>query len=398
MTAPKDAASADSPVTKLARRDWVLLPLLALLTVSVMAISAELIARRFFSESTTSLDSCLVLSEPATGIRGIPNSVCSEKTLESPLVEYRLDGAGFRSGPVHGSKPAGVYRIVLIGSSVAMGERVPFEKSLAALLPEQLSRQSGRKIELYNEGMAYGFPRNSALRFQDVLRAEPDLILWVLTPMDIEKAGFSYVKNSFSMPAPADGPLGALKNAILDKIRKNGGTIVVGNAMRHWLYEVQSQSQYIHSYLLNKSDDSEAGFLRAAPGPEWAARVKEFATYAADIEERAESANVPFVATFAPNRAQAAMISLGEWPAGYDPYRLDADLRSVVTGHGGTYLDILPQYRMLPNPEHFYYPLDGHPDAAGYAVLAGLLANALGEAVPELRAASGPPGGSNRER
>jgi hypothetical protein len=385
MTPLKDADSAETRTARLARRDWVLLPLLALLTVSVIAVSAELVARRFFSESSTSLDSCLVLTEPATGIRGIPDSVCREKSLESPLVEYRLDGAGFRSGAVDGPKPAGVYRIVIIGSSVAMGERVPFEKSLAALLPEALSRQSGREVELYNEGMAYGFPRNSALRFGDALAAKPDLILWVLTPMDIERVGFTYVKDSFNKRAPPDGRLGTLKNAILDDIRKNGGTIVIGNALRHWLYELQSQSQYVRSYLMN--DDSEAGFLRATLSPVWSARLKEFDAYAAEIEERSISAGVPFVATFAPNRAQAAMISLGEWPAGYDPYRLDLELRTTITSHRGVYLDILPEFRMLPSPEHLYYPLDGHPEASGYAALTALLANALSGAVPDLRAA-----------
>jgi hypothetical protein len=387
MTPPRDADSAETPTAKLARRDWVLLPLLALLTVSVIAVSAELVARRFFSETSTSLDDCLVLTEPATGIQGIPNSVCREKSLESPLVEYRLDGAGFRSGAVDGSKRAGVYRIVIIGSSVAMGERAPFEQSLAALLPEALSRQTGRKIELYNEGMAYGFPRNSALRFGDALAAKPDLILWVLTPMDIERVGFTYEKNAFSKRELPDGRLGTLKNAILDDIRKNGGTIVIGNALRHWLYELQSQSQYVRSYLLNKSDDSEAGFLRATLSPVWSAHLKEFDAYAAEIEGRSISAGVPFVATFAPNRAQAAMISLGEWPAGYDPYRLDHELRSTITSHGGVYLDILPEFRMLPSPEHLYYPLDGHPEASGYAALAALLANALSGAVPDLRAA-----------
>src|ERR1700722_3405590 len=390
MTLPKDADSAEAPGAKLARRDFILLPLLALLVVSVVAVSAELIARRFFSESTTSLDNCLVLVEPATGIRGIPNSVCSEKSLESPLVEYRLDGAGFRSGSVYGPKPAGVYRIVMMGSSLAMGERVPFEKSLAALLPRELSRQSGRKIELYDEGMAYGFARNSDLRFANVLAAKPDLILWVLTPLDIERASFTYVKNSFAEPTSSDRPVDGLKNAILEKIREYGGTIVVGNALRHWLYEIQSQNQYVGSYLLNKSDAGETGFLRAHLSTVWVADVKKFDSYATDIEERANSAHIPFVATLVPNRAQAAMISLGEWSAGFDPYHLDRELRSEITGNGGMYLDILPEFRMLPSPEHLYYPLDGHPDAAGHAVLAGLLANALGGAVRELRATSRP--------
>lgn len=400
MTPLKDTHSAQALPARLARRDWVLLPLLALLTISAISVSAELIARRFFSESTTSLDSCLVLNEPATGIRGIPNSVCWEKTLESPLVEYRLDGAGYRSGSaIYGPKTPGVYRIVMIGSSMVMGERVPFDKSLAALLPEELSRRAGRKIEVYDEGMAYGFAGNTALRFQDALAMKPDLILWVLMPLDIEKAGFTYVKNAFKRPPSSDGAIDAAKNAILAVIRRHGGDIVIGRALRHWLYEFQSQSQYIHSYLLNKPDVGETGFLRATFGPVWSAHLKEFDAYAADIAGKAHSAAVPLVATLAPNRAQAAMISLGEWPAGFDPYRLDRELQSVITRQGGIYLDILPEFRMLPSPEHYYYPLDGHPDAAGHAALAGVLAEVLGNgAIPELRAAGRASGASNREK
>ena len=66
-----------------------------------------------------------------------------------------------------------------------MGEGVSDEKTLAALLPAGLTRLTGRKVELYNEGMGYGFARNTALRFNDVLAAQPDMVLWVLTPMDI---------------------------------------------------------------------------------------------------------------------------------------------------------------------------------------------------------------------
>jgi hypothetical protein len=397
MNFPTDVKPAPGAEGKMARRDWILLPLLALSTITLISVCTELVARRTFSESATSLESCLVLTDPTSGVRGIPNSVCWEKSPESPLVEYRLDGAGYRSGMEYGAKSPGTFRIVMIGSSLAMGERVPFEKTLAALLPVELSRRSARKIELYNEAMAYGFARNTALRFQDALRAQPDLILWVLTPLDIERAGFTYVKNSFNKPAPSDSPIASLKNAILKEIRERGGSIVVGNALRHWLYEFQSQRQYIHSFLLNRPDEGEAGFLKGEFSPQWQAHVSEFDSYAADIEQRAKAAGVPFAATFAPNRVQAAMISLGEWPPGFDPYQLDRTLQSIVTSHGGTYIDILPDFRTLPGPEHLYYPLDGHPDAQGQAVLAELLAKALaGGAIPELKAGTSSMAGSSQ--
>ena len=268
-----------------------------------------------------------------------------------------------------------------------MGELVPFERTMGAILPEDLSQLSSRKVELYNEGMAYGFARNAALRFQDALRAQPDLILWVLTPLDVERAGFTYVENSFNKPAPTNGPMDSLKNSILKEIRERGGRIVIGNALRHWLYELQSQRQYIHSFLLNRPDEGEAGFLKEQFSPQWQAHLSEFDSYAADIEQRAKAAGVPFAATFAPNRVLAAMVSLGEWPPGFDPYHLDKTLRSIVVSHGGTYIDILPDFRTLIGPEHFYYPLDGHPNTQGQAALAHVLAKELASgAIPKLKA------------
>ena len=73
------------------------------------------------------------------------------------------------------------------------------------------------------------------------------------------------------------------------------------------------------------------------------------------MEERAKSRGCALCGVFlVPTRAQAAMISMGEWPAGYDPYKLDDELRAIVTSHGGIYIDILPDFRNIPNPEQYY--------------------------------------------
>ena len=90
------------------------------------------------------------------------------------------------------------------------------------------------------------------------------------------------------------------------------------------------------------------------------------------------------------------MISMGQWPSGYDPYNIDKELRGIITAHGGIYIDILPEFRTLPNPEQYYYPVDGHPDARGHAIIAKFMARELTSgSVPALRVspqqpASGP--------
>jgi hypothetical protein len=381
---------------KVRSRDWVLLPLLSLLTIVLIVVSTEVVARRAFGTSKTTIDSCLVSNDAANGVAGIPNSVCWEKIAESPLVEYKFDCSGYRTGMDCRPKAPGRYRIVLIGSSVAMGQKVPMEKTVASLLPKELSRRVGRPVDVYNYAMAFGFPRNTALRFNDVLAAKPDLILWILTAVDVKLADFSYAEY-LQQPEPPSSPsfLSSLRNRIRDKVREHGGNPFTASlaGLRHFLLQYQSQRQYVQSYLTiaNGNEgpwDAGPGALQAELTQEWEARLRKFQTYVEQVGKMSRNEGVPIVAVMVPNRAQAALISMEEWPQGIDPFRLDRELRLITTSQGGTYIDILPYFRATPNPERHYYPLDGHLDGDGHAIIAEFLAKELsGGAVPELKAA-----------
>jgi hypothetical protein len=85
------------------------------------------------------------------------------------------------------------------------------------------------------------------------------------------------------------------------------------------------------------------------------------------------------------------MISLGNWPADYDPFKLDHEVRAIIESHGGIYVDILPDFRTAPDPEGHYYPIDGHPDAAGHAMIAKFLTSALTSGVVPALKANQPP-------
>jgi hypothetical protein len=303
-----------------------------------------------------------------------------------------------------GPKPPGTYRIVMIGSSVVLGSRVQIEKTIAARLPEELSQDTGRRIELYNEGMFSEWPRVVAQHFHEFLGAKPDMILWVLSPYDLKAVSFlcEGCENGPELPASTKraGTLARVwyrikvdvtTNRLMSDFLSRMGlspereSDPVGILLLHYLYK--SQGQTVKSYLV--APDDEAGFLRAEPSAEWRSRLRQFDTYLAEIEIQARAADVPFVVTLVPNRAQAAMISMGEWPAGYDPYKLDNELRSIVVNHGGTYIDILPGFRNIPNPERNYYPVDGHRDAEGHAIIASMLARELTSgAVPALDASA----------
>ena len=68
---------------------------------------------------------------------------------------------------------------------------------------------------------------------------------------------------------------------------------------------------------------------------------------------------------------------------------LENEVRESISSHGGHFIDILPDYRGVPNPERDYFPVDGHPDADGQAIISRFLAKELtSSAVPELKSST----------
>ena len=188
-------------------RDWIVLPATCLLTAGVIAASSELLARHFFPVRQIAFQDCFSANDPGGDAPVKPNGVCWEQMAESPFqAEYRFNSRGHRAGVELTPKQPGTYRIVLIGSSLTQGLFLPREKTFAAMLPAQLSNAAGRKVEVYNEasgGKFRGgpFPTPASVQhFGDVLAAQPDLILWVLTPTDLISA------SKFRMRACQAGP------------------------------------------------------------------------------------------------------------------------------------------------------------------------------------------------
>ena len=374
--------------------DWLVLPALSLATILFIAGSIYLIDKCFFSEAQDPHSRCLAFdrwNEPV----GIPNSVCWIKGAEMRRpVEYRFNSCGHRTAGECRTKPPGVYRIVLIGSSTGMGFTVPVESTFAALLPAELSRQTGRKVEVYNEAIIEKRPQAIVSGFDEVLGAHPDLILWALTPSDVEY-------DTQNSGKPFAGPPGLFPQ-VRWRIRQELATkpawrvaldtvdiLRVAFHDSHLAFPIQhyldkSQSEYVRLILMG---DRSAGYLRSNQDAFWQAALRHLDAEMARMGEEASAAHVPFSVALFPDSFQAAMISMGSWPRGYDPYNLDKEVQTIVTRHGGIYLDILPGMRDIPNPEQDYLPIDGHPDARAHAIFTSLIAQQLTSgAIPALSA------------
>lgn len=404
------APPGNAPDTeRLPLRDWILLPAISLLTIVLIVVSAQLFARRIYTRTDDFATTCVDLGDATTGTRAKPNSSCRFKTYESQLDEYRFNSCGHRTAGECSVKQQGTYRIVMAGSSVAMGYEVPLDKTYGWLLPMRLSQVTGRRIELYNEALLGHGPSVLALHFDDILKARPDLILWTIVPFDIdtektdvnaalpkpdEKGGrvarsWSIVKGIF-----AAKPLPEALGFVWELGQRRFTRTPVGALLVHTI--CQSNSQYVRSNLM--AEDTQ-GYLRTQPSEDWQRRLASFDKDMAKIESQAKAAGIPLVVVFIPSRVQAVMVSMGQWPAGYDPYQLDNELRTIVERHQASYIDTLPLLRNLPSPEDFYYPADGHPDAAGHAAISDLLARQLTSgAVPAFSAVMRPQGGSEQGR
>jgi hypothetical protein len=409
---PPDVEDQEKSELPLPRRDWVILPLLVVVTVVLIAGSTELIARRMFTRSETSIYDCLVLNDPSTGTRGKPGCSCWEKIEENQPVEYRFNQDGYRADSDFNAKSPDIYRIVMVGSSFAMGYRVQLEKSFGELLAKDLSSRRGARVELYNQAMAGsgGSPRSVSLRFNDALAANPDMILWVLTFWDVSHVSTIMPANEARVDNGARGKTKQLIREALNvnsisEMLQNLSEILISRLRSHWEstrscflfrhFLAESQSQYLHSYL--SGADSTMGFMRSEPSAGWQSWLGQTDGYAAELASRTAAAKVPLVMVLVPDRAQAALVARGSWPEGVDPYKLDSELHAIALSHGISYLDILPAFRDVPSPERLYLPVDGHPTEEGHRAIAGLLSKGLSAGpLPSLNARGSPPSGGAR--
>lgn len=403
MIQPNSIEPRNAGETKIPRRDWILLPLLGLVTMCVLLVSAESVARRQFATIEPGSGECKVRNGPSIITRRIPGCVYSEKIAEGEPVEYRFNRSGYRSDVDFGPKPPSTYRIVMVGTCFAMGLNVPQERTSAALLPMELSQLTGRRVELFNQGIEDSsvVPQaaNVSLRLDDALAARPDLIVWVLSSWDITGVSPPVAAQSEADPgiagrirssaskAFASQTIPDAVHAIMRPVHARLGPIHFVFMLQHFLYE--SPSQRVKAGLM---DEDGAGSLLAEPNEVWRERLLQFDKYDADIQMRARAAGVPVAVVLMPDGVQAALISRGEWKEGYDPYKLDEELGAIVARNGGTWISVTHDYRKIPNSERGYFPVDGHPNADGNAIFAKLLADELTSgSVPALRAAALPP-------
>jgi hypothetical protein len=364
----RNSHGADVPATPLPRRDYIVLPLLSLLTVLTMFVAAEVVSRVTFVQHEA--DACM-MPDPRLGTRFRPNCTSRVKAAEGPWVTNSYNDCGYRTPQPCGPKPNDGVRIAVLGSSVAQGYLVPYQQTFAARAAQQLTQDCRKPVEFQNLASIGYIWNRLADRVDDAIALHPDAAVIVMVPFDLQQAAAA--PNDPPADRQNDDP-GPLKR--LDGLIVNSRAVVVA---QHFMF--RQPDLYTKLYL---DYGDRADFLRPPFTPAWQDRLQRFDRLMADIADRFRAAGVPLFLVYVPERAQAALLSAHQSPPGVDPYALPRQIGDIARRHGIRFVDLSPTMSRTQDAAALYYPVDGHLSGQGAGMLADVLTRHLRETVPPL--------------
>ena len=370
--------AATSARGTLPRRDLIILPLLSLATLAVLLVCSEVGARLYFAESID--DVCRIHGAAPGETRNLPNCHTELKLPEGRMAAYSYNECGYRTDAPCGPRPAGVKRIALIGSSMAQSYGVAYDDAFATRAGRALEKSCGGPVQIEDMGAVGNSILGMHNEMGEALGLHPDAVVMMVDPFDV------WSLSSYPDPATQSPPTGqagpapdaAPPNLVhrLEMQLKSSRAVFL---MQHFLFK--NRDFYIKAYLLY---GDKADFLRTPATAAWTERFAEFERLAADMAARARAANVPFVLLLGPQQAQAVLMSMKHLPAGVDPRAFGRQMAGIADRHGIVLVNGADAFAGVARPEEDFFPVDGHPDEKGNAVIANALVRGLvqGPAAP----------------
>ena len=361
-----------TPSRRLPARDFILLPLISLLTVVLMLAGAEVTAQVVWPEQK--IDSCLA-KDPIIGQRARPSCVARMKSAEGPWMEDRYNDCGYRSA---GSCHAPIAdRLVVMGSSTSWGYLVPYDEVWSTRTAKALSAQCGRPVDVQSLS-GFSDINADAARTDEALAMKPRMVVLVITAFDMletPRRGFDpdYAANQMKRAAKAAGKIERNAPKGVAALREVVTSSRAVEMAQHFMF--QNEPLYVSMYLRY---GDKAGFLRPPFSPSWQARLAYVDDGVAFISSKLAASGVRMGVLYVPQQAQAALASSGDAPAGVDPMALSQAIGEIARKHGATFIDANSAFKGLKDPQNYFYTADGHPNGKGHELIARTAAARLG--------------------
>jgi hypothetical protein len=362
------------PVFSLPRRDFIILPLLSLLTIAVLFAAAEVTTRVLWPSEDRGY--CMYF-DPVSGPHGKANCTSVVKIPEAPApVVQRFNSCGYRSEASCGAKTPGTYRIDVLGSSIAEGFMIPYQEMLATVMTRQLSRTWKRPVEFENLA-AEGCPPIYAYRhLWEALKLHPDAVVLVVNPWDLEQDVDPKLFAMRDDPMPITrAPAPAVKLSPLQQLQawthESRGMLVA----QHYL--LQNEDTFLKLYVVAGGDHTS--FVRYPFDARWRRRFAMTDTLLGEMADKIHAAGALFLVMAVPERAQVLMLRKHDLPPGIDPYAFTREISAIAKRHGILFVDGLNVFSSAKDPEALFYVVDGHATPVAHRMMGDSIAATLAE-------------------
>lgn len=395
MARVHDAPSAGRRTTHW-RRDWWLLPGIFLLTWLFIGLVGEVTARVLFPDQE--LDACHV--NDSIGNRFKANCHSRIKMVESQWVDNDYNDCGYRSAYSCKASIPNALRVAVLGTSISRGYWVSYNQGFAGRIEHDLAVACARPVDVQNVAQSDSIEvtdngmiplwHHVADHVPEALRLHPDALVLVMSPFDL--ASYASMPGEKAPAATTPRPsfrekLSRMVKTVKDKVANESTVMVLA---RHLAF--RDNDRYVLHEL--EQGDSSA-YLKQPFSANWLLRLKVADATIGRVASQAKAADVPLIVVLMPLRPQAALSVNGVDRHGTHPFALGRAMGSIVRAHGARFIDMTRVVSTLQDPADLFFELNGHPNAAGHAVLAASVERALVSDVPSFASCKPGPGKAN---
>ncbi len=367
-----DVDQAPDQIQALPRRDLILLPLISLLTMILLMGAAEIGTRLIWPEEKA--DSCLA-KHGELGYRASPNCISHTKAAEGPWVENHYNDCGLLSRNSCRAPVGDRLRLAAVGSSISFTYLVPWDQSWQGLTAARLSKMCGRPVDYQNYAGLYNL-NESAMRAPEAAATHPQAaVMFIDTtdlfqdpPADFDLNLAAHLDHITPLPGHLPGLAGLRDNLQFKRLKADSRAALIGE---HFAFK--SGRTYLDLYLRN---GDKADFLRPPFTPAWRRRLAVLDKDLGYMADQLRAQNAPLLVVYVPQQAQAELISGLSGP-GTDPYAINKAIGDIARRHGATFIDASPRFLSVRDVPSYFYPVDGHLNDKGNAMLAEVVEQGL---------------------
>lgn len=314
--------------------------------------------------------------------RLVPNSRAEFRQQDFAYVQ-RVNNLGLRGVDTTAEKPAGTYRILMLGDSFTMGKGVKDDETFSALLQQSLQRKlatcQGRRVEVLNGGVDSYAPVLSLIQLKrDLTPLQPDLVFLNLDVSDLTQ------ESAYRRQAVRDD------HGEIVAVPQREGAKSAFDAFRDWtgrnLFFTRLALFYVNRAMGHREITVRNVVMEADPeivahtlvGDAIDRRQQWLDIFdsISRAKAHAEKHGMQFVLTVYPWPHQ---LSDSEWVPGRDVFMprgarpSDQSLKTIrelAAANGIELLDLYPAFQAAADGEPLYFKHDMHFTVAGHRAMA----------------------------